>query len=296
MTGATSMIGTALIEAAVARGDEVYAIVRPNTKRLNRVIVSSQVHIVEGTLDTFNNLEVDSDCDVFYHLAWMGTDKVSRDNPEIQEQNIKYTLDAVKLAKKAGCHRFVGAGSQAEYGPIYDEINEETKFSPAISYGVAKYAACVMSRKLCECIGMEHVWGRIFSVYGPHDNKGTMLEYAIRCWDNGEIAKFSSGTQQWNYLYESDAGEMLYRLGCEHVVPSSYFIAHPESHMLKEFILTLMKEYGSKAKAEFANAESTQLPGLKVDMKKTLSALQYEPRMSFETGIKKMIDAMSTSR
>lgn len=294
VTGATSMIGTALIGAAVSEGTEVYAIVRSDTNRMNRLIASPLLHVVEANLDSLLDVErIPENCDVLYHFAWVGTGKTTRDDPEIQEQNIQYTLDAVKLAKKAGCNRFVGAGSQAEYGPVYGRIDQNTGFAPVMSYGIAKYAASILSKKLCDKISIEHVWGRIFSIYGPHDNEGTMLEYAIRCWDKGETASFSSGMQSWNYLYESDAGEMFYRMGCDDVPPDIYFVANPVSCRLREYINTLIRVYGENAKACFAEPTQVMLPGLDVDMKRTISVLKYEPKIGFEEGIKNMIDAIS---
>ncbi len=292
ITGATSMLGIALTEVAVREGVEVYAIVRKDTKRQDRIISSPLVHVIYGSLENLEEVEgLPEDGDVLYHFAWAGTVKATRDNPEIHEQNIRYTLEAVKLAKRAGCHRFVGAGSQAEYGPVYDRIDENTRFAPVISYGIAKYAAGIMSRKLCESNGMDHVWGRIFSVYGPHDNEDTMLDYAIKSWSNGEIARFSSGLQTWNYLYETDAGEMFYRLGCDDVPSGTYFVANHESILLKEYIETLVRVYGADAKTELAPSTSDNLPGLDVDMERTLNTLHFIPQISFEDGIKKMIEA-----
>ena len=292
ITGATSMLGTALTEVAVREGTEVYAIVRPDTKRMGRLVPSPLVHPIKGSLENLAEIEgLPADCDVFYHFAWAGTGREARDEPLIHERNIRYTLEAVELAEKAGCRRFVGAGSQAEYGPVDGVIDEETRHNPVTSYGVAKYAAGIMGRKLCGKKGMDHVWGRVFSVYGPHDNEGTMLEYAIACFGKGEAAQFSSATQSWNYLYESDAGEMFYAFGEDRVPSGTWLVANPESRPLREYIDVLMKVYGPGAKAEFAVPTSVQAPGLKVDAEKTMEAINYRPRTSFEEGICKMIRA-----
>ena len=289
ITGATSMIGIALTEVAIREGTEVYAIIRPDTKRRDRIIKSPLVHTVFASLDTLNtvNDSIPRDCDVLYHFAWLGTNKETRDDPQVHEKNIRYTLDVVELAERLGCHRFIGAGSQAEYGPVDGVIDENTRFNPVTSYGIAKYAAGILSRKLCEKKGIKHIWGRIFSVYGPHDNEGTMLNYAIDCFNKGEVAKFSSGTQLWNYLYESDAGEMFYRMGQREIAPKTYFIASQESRQLKDYIDTLMAVYGSKAKAEFDTGQDSY--SLNVDVEDSLNALGYKHQISFEAGIQKML-------
>ena len=296
ITGATSMLGAALTEKAVRENTEVYAIVRPDTKRRSRFVSSPLVHYVCGTLENLHELSgLPADCDVLYHFAWAGTGKETRDDPRIQENNIRYTLDAVRLAEKTGCRRFVGAGSQAEYGPLYEPVSEETKFAPVLSYGIAKYAAGILSRKLCAEKQIAHIWGRVFSVYGPHDNDGTMLKYAIECWNRGEAAAFSSGEQLWNYLYETDAGEIFYRLGADTVPAGAWTVAGAGSVRLRTYIETMMRVYGAGAKAEFAPPSGEPLPGLDVSAEKTFAAVGFRPQVDFAEGIGRMIRALQSN-
>ena len=60
---------------------------------------------------------------MFYHFGWDGTFGNSRNNMYGQNLNVKYALDAVKAAKATGCHTFVGAGSQAEYGRFEGKLS-----------------------------------------------------------------------------------------------------------------------------------------------------------------------------
>lgn len=291
VTGATSMIGMALIESAIKEGTEVYALVRPNTNREDRIISSPLVHIINGTLENMHEIEgLPLDCDVFYHFAWMGTGKTQRDDPAIQERNIRYTLEAVSLAKQCGCKKFVGAGSQAEYGPTEGVIDDDTRLTPMISYGMAKLAAGNLSRKLCEQLGITHIWGRIFSVYGPHDNDGTMLDYAIEQFSKREEAIFSAATQMWNYLYESDAGRIFYLIG-EKVEENSVFrIANKHSQPLKLYIQEVAKIMDSENLCVFKKPDNNNtVYGIETCDDKLFEVIKYQPRVSFEEGIKIMI-------
>ena len=60
--------------------------------------------------------------DTFYHIAWGYTGAARNKSTRLQSKNIDYTLDAVEAAAKLGCKRFIGAGSQAEYGPLDREM------------------------------------------------------------------------------------------------------------------------------------------------------------------------------
>lgn len=285
------MIGVALAQVAIRDSVEVYAVVRPGTKRIDRLPNSPLIHRVYSELKNLRDVkEIPYGCDVLYHLAWDGTIKNARDDARIQANNIKYTMDAVELAETVGCRRFVFAGSQAEYGPVDGIIDENTKHAPVSSYGIAKYAAGSLSKKLCNEKNMEHVWGRIFSVYGPHENENTMLDYAIKCFKNGVIAHFSASTQMWNYLYEEDAGELFLRLGRDSVPEGTYLIANDENKPLKDYIRIVMDAFDNGAEAEFAPLNSSAVYGLNVDVKRTMDILKYSPCVRFDDGIRRMIN------
>lgn len=293
ITGATSMIGVALIKQCLQRGDSVLALVRADTRRMNRLPVADNLRVEYADLDTFAGVQGDGMLyDVCYHLAWGSTEKSVRDDPMAQEKNIRATLDAVQMAHRLGCRKFVGAGSQAEYGPVEGIISADTVPNPVSAYGMAKLSACLLSRKLCEQYGMQHIWGRIFSVYGCNDNEGTMLNYAIDQFLRGKPAKFSAATQMWNYLHETDAGVMFYLLGKKPVEPGIYCVANPESAVLRTYIEILKDEFGPEAQCQFALPGGDQGTfGLNVDMKKTLEAIGYTPKVSFREGIRNMIQA-----
>lgn len=295
VTGATSMIGLATINACIKNNVSVIAILRKNTSRLDRLPQSDLIRVVYSDLDKldcFSDTSVKADYDVFYHFAWACTSKADRDNPLKQALNVKYTLDAVKLASALGCKKFVGAGSQAEYGLCEDVRSEDTVENPVTSYGIAKYSAKMLSKRMCDQLGMVHIWGRIFSVYGPHDNEGTMLNYGIDSFINGEVAKFSAATQMWNYLYEDDAGTMFYLLGEKNVESGVYCVAGKTSEVLRNYIECMKEEFGGNVACEFApvvNPDNKTL-GLEVNIDKIMSATGYIPKVSFREGIKRMIE------
>lgn len=291
VTGATSMLGVALIEVAIKNHIEVYAIIRKDSERNERLVKSPLVHAVYCNLSSLRDIDgLPDDCDALYHFAWAGTRKSERDDPFIQEVNIRYTLDAVELAKKCGCKKFIGAGSQAEYGSIDGVVDDLTKFLPTTAYGVAKFAAGILSKKACTKYGIVHIWGRVFSVYGPHDNEETMINYAINCFARGEVAEFSTAIQMWNYLYETDAGTIFFLLGKKIEVNSEYRIANRESLPLKDYIRCISKIMDSEELCAFAKSDETDvLRGIETFDERLFNDIDYEPQIGFDEGICKIL-------
>lgn len=291
VTGATSMIGVALIEECIKNNIEVLAIVRGQSTRLSRLPKSNLIKIKECSLDKLDSIKSEDErYDVFYHFAWDYTVKENRDNPILQEKNIKFTLDAVELAKSLGCNKFVGAGSQAEYGKVDGVIDRNTPLHPTMAYGIAKCAAGKLSANLCEKYGMIHIWARIFSVYGKYDNEGTMLNYAIDKFLKNEVAMFSAGTQMWDYLHESDAGKIFCNLGKEVCESAVYMVASGKSLPLKSYIEEVRKCFDDETKCIYSEENALNIIGLEVDTKDTEEAINYVPQIEFSNGIKQMIE------
>lgn len=289
VTGAASMIGAALIKECIKNNVEVLAILRKNSLHMERLPDSELLQILEYNLDELASIQdIQKSYDVFYHFAWADTAKDVRNNPILQEKNIQYTLDAVELAKRLGCHKFIGAGSQAEYGRVNRLITPETAVNPQTAYGIAKYSAGKLSRILCAKYGIVHIWGRIFSVYGHYDNESTMVMYAINQFMKGKIAKFSSATQMWDYLYEDDAGRIFYLLGEKIEEDKIYCIANGDFKPLKEFIVELMDVFGTNVRCEFEDCENQSVE-LRPDVSSLLQDIAYKPTVSFREGIMEVI-------
>lgn len=291
VTGATSMIGVATIESAIAHGVEAYAIVRAGTRRLHRLPESDRVHVVYASLDGLSDIKgLPKGADAFYHFAWAGTDKDGRDDPVIQEKNIHYTLGAVELARKCGCGKFIFAGSQAEYGPTDGEIDDETRFNPVTAYGVAKLAAGKLSRKSCDKYGMTCIHARVFSVYGRYDNEGTMIDYAIDQFLKGEVAEFSAGTQMWDYLYEKDAGKMFYLMGVRIRESTEIIVASGHSKELKKYIVDLSRKFDAEGLCRFGGNEQNGRNGygLQANVQRTIRMLGFSPKDNYT----EMIDSV----
>jgi nucleoside-diphosphate-sugar epimerase len=204
LTGATGMIGAAIARLAVAKGWETLCIVHKGSKRLSRLPDSPLVTVIPSDLDDYASLHLEGTYDVLIHLAWDKTFGGGRDDVDAQLKNVQYTLDAVRLAKRSGCQAFIGAGSQAEYGPKEEKLTPHTSVNPESGYGIAKLTAGLMARLLCKQLGLRCVWTRILSVYGPGDGKQTFISYLITALKNGIAPELTPCQQIWDYCYCDD--------------------------------------------------------------------------------------------
>lgn len=240
ISGPTGAIGMALIEKCIEEKTEVLAICHKGSARIKNIPSSPFVTVLEADLADYKNLfrdcEIDKPAEVFYHFAWNGTVGDARNDMYMQTNNIAFTIDAVELAKRLGCHTFIGAGSQAEYGRVEGKLTPDMPVRPENGYGMAKLCAGQMSRVVCEKLQMKHIWTRILSVYGPYDGAGSMVMSAVKKFRDGEQAAFTPGEQMWDYLYSKDAATIFYALGEKGVHGNVYCVGSGQARMLKEYI------------------------------------------------------------
>ena len=179
ITGATGAIGRALISVCIQAGYAVLAVVHrtsPRAAELKRIEHCQFLHLdlseYDDALEEIKRQNIlPEGCELFFHLAWVAPFGKDRGNLPLQLENVKFSLAAVRLAKALGCTTFVGAGSQAEYGRVKGKLSPDTPTFPETGYGVAKLCAGQMTRLACEQTDLKHIWTRILSVYGPHDDK-----------------------------------------------------------------------------------------------------------------------------
>nr|WP_321295515.1 NAD-dependent epimerase/dehydratase family protein [uncultured Sphaerochaeta sp.] len=297
VTGATSMIGVALVEECIRNDTEVLAVVRNGSQKLGKLPKSKLVSVVECDLENLDALGTELGVhDTFYHFAWSNTSKETRDDPILQYENIGYTLDAVKLAARLKCHTFIGAGSQAEYGFVDGRILPDAQVKPLMAYGIAKFAAGQLSCKLCDALGMVHVWGRVFSVYGINDNEGTMIKYALQQYKNGRVAHFSAGLQKWNYLFEGDAGRIFYLLGVRVKASKVYNIASLDTRPLCEYIQEIKSVLGEQFQYDLADPSDSLPFGIDPDTLSLFGDIDYIPQMSFSEGMRICMNHCTTNK
>ena len=157
LTGATGAVGIALIKELVSHDVEVLAFCREGSKRNAQIpkhkLVTKKYCSLSEMATVQNDTGKDYDC--FYHFAWEGTTGTARNDMYLQNQNVKYALDAVAAAKRFGCHTFIGAGSQAEYGRVEGVLKPDTPTFPEMGYGIGKLCAGQMTREYAHQLGMK---------------------------------------------------------------------------------------------------------------------------------------------
>ena len=287
ITGASSFIGVEFCRYLSDNGHQVIAMSRRENEQLNDIAINGNLQVLYADMQNLMERAIDVKADVFVHLAWAGALLGQRDNQELQEGNIRFSLECVKLSKRMGCKLYVDAGSQAEYGIVQGVISEDTPCNPVSAYGKAKLQmynkTCELTRKL----GLKYIHLRILSVYGENDHPNTLIISTLKKMKKNEPVEMRSGGQKWNYVYVKDAARQIAELSIHAMNDKSFYqeiynIASNDTRKLQDFIIEMKRIIGSSSELSFGGYNPEKDVNLDPNTDKTANIVNPLTNFVFE--------------
>ncbi|MFA6815551.1 MAG: NAD(P)-dependent oxidoreductase [Lentisphaeria bacterium] len=291
ISGATGMIGSAIVRLALKQNYKICCIVRKNSTRIDHLPKDKNLTIVECNLRDYKSLKLTLKYDIFIHLAWDKTFGVSRDDVSMQINNIQYTFDAVNLAKRCGCSVFIGAGSQAEYGIKTEPLTPEMTVNPESGYGIAKFSAGKLARLLCKQLGIRFNWLRILSVYGKDDASHTLISYVISELKAGRSPKLTKCEQRWDYLFCDDVATAFFAVAENGIDGKSYPLGSGQAKKLSEYIEEIHTIINPSVPIKYGQKDyyPHQPMYLVANITQLTKDTNWSPKISFQDGIKNIL-------
>lgn len=245
ITGATGVIGLALIEELSARSCDVLVLASPGSPRNNSLArtTSPAVRWQECGLSEYESFTCSERFDAMIHMAWTGG--MDRWNIDLNLHSARQCAMAVRLAARLGCHTFIGTGSQAECGQQTSPLTADTRCTPDTPFGAAKNLARDLARiEASRMQGMRFIWARILSIYGPRDRETAMVTTTLRKLIRGEMPEFSSGEQIWDFLYADDAARALADMLERGHDGQIYVVGSGNARPLRDYLAALVRPFG----------------------------------------------------
>lgn len=297
ITGATSFIGSSLVQKLLDKGYFVYAFVRINSKNNKNLPLHPNLSLIHADLSEISILlKTNIEIDAFFHFGWDGIGSIGRDDAGTQKLNIENTLNAIDISKKMGCKCFIVSGSQAEYGIVNGLISEKTPCNPISEYGRAKLEVFTKGSIRCLELGIKYLHLRIFSVYGKNDHEWTLISEVITKLLKDEDVKLSQCEQYWNFLYAEDAVDQIIALtefitNSEDKKTEVYNIASNDTRILKEFTEEIKYITGSKGRLLYGEKTVPHVLSIQPDIRKLMKDINWTANVDFTQGIKSIINS-----
>jgi UDP-glucose 4-epimerase len=203
VTGGAGFIGSHVVDALVARGDEVTVIDDLSTGRRGNVNEAATL-VVHDVREPF-----DAQADVVFHLAAQADVVTSMERPGFDAAvNVAGTVNALEAARAAGAQLVFTSTGGAIYGEVDRPAGEDAERRPVSAYGIAKLAAEAYIDGWNRIHGFGHVVLRLANVYGPRQSAGleggVVAIFMERLARGEETTVFGDGEQTRDFVFVAD--------------------------------------------------------------------------------------------
>ena len=294
LTGASGFVGSFFLRNLLSSSEYEVSVLLRNPKDAWRIQdLLPRVRVISGELDRLDMIkaELSAFCpDAFVHLAWNGVLGGERNDPS-QWRNVSSTMELVELAKKVNAKSFIGLGSQAEYGPCQNKIDEFCQTKPTTLYGVSKLASQLLSERLCAEYGIRHAWLRLFSSFGPTDNPEWLIPYLTKSLIAKERPKLTAAEQLWDYIYVEDVASAIRAVLDSKDAQGVFNLGSGHAYRLKTIIEKIRDLIDSQLPLGFGEVQyrPDQVMHLQADISRLNKATDWSPKFDLDQAIKETV-------
>ena len=208
VTGGAGFIGSHVVDALVARGDEVTVVDSLVTGKRENVSEKADLQVRdvrEPLADLFDEVRPEA----VFHLAAQADVRVSVTQPAYDaEVNVLGTLQVLEAARPHGAQIVFSSTGGAIYGECDDAAPETAAREPISPYGTAKLAGEEYLKTYNRLYETTHVSLRYGNVYGPrqdpHGEAGVVAIFLGALARSEQAKIFGDGEQTRDYVYVGD--------------------------------------------------------------------------------------------
>jgi UDP-glucose 4-epimerase len=216
VTGGAGFIGSNLVDALVARGDEVHALDDLSKGSRENVAAPAQLHVadIREPDEVFDAVRPE----VVFHLAAQADVRVSVEKPAVDaDVNVLGTIRVLEAARRHGAKVVFASSGGAAYGECDGPAPESAPLRPLAPYGTSKLCGEEYLATWNRLYDASHVSLRLGNVYGPrqlpHGEAGVVAIFMGLFRNGGTPTIFGDGSQTRDYVFVGDiANAMLLAL------------------------------------------------------------------------------------
>jgi UDP-glucose 4-epimerase len=288
VTGASGFIGARVAHQLAGEGRDLALLLRPGRPGRRLAALRERCTVISGDLQDLERCRGQLAAfapEAVLHLGWEGVQGAQRNSP-VQLANVMASIALYKLAQDLGCQRFVGLGSQAEYGPVAGRIAEDTPTRPTTVYGAAKLAVSGLLQACAQQGHLHFAWLRLFSCYGPDDDPAWLIPYMARTLLAGGRPSLTAAEQVWDYLHVDDAAAAVVA-AMDAGAAGIFNLGSGQPRPLREVITLVRDAIDPALPLGFGEQlyRPDQVMHLEADIAALRAATGWSPRVGLEEGL-----------
>ena len=305
VTGGAGFIGSHLTEELVRRGHGVRVADSLITGKRSNLDHVSGVDLRIGDLADmdFPRKVVDGVDFVLHQAAIPSVPRSVKDPITSNRANVDGTLNVLVAARDAGVRRVVFAGSSSAYGdsPTLPK-HEQMPDRPLSPYALQKVIGEQYLQMFTKLYGLETVSIRYFNVFGPRQDpsspySGVISVFATALLENRSPTIFGDGEQTRDFTYVDNVVDGVLRAGeAPEANGHTINVATGGRISLNTLFETMRKLVGADVRPTYGEPRKGDVRDSQADISKARQVLGYQPKVSFEEGLRRTVDWYRTAK
>jgi nucleoside-diphosphate-sugar epimerase len=252
ITGITGFLGSNIADYLIRQRYNVVAIHRPESSlSLCENFSDKVIWILQDEDGEWIEKVIDESPNVIIHAAWLGVGHFERDKWESQFKNIDFLKNVLLIAGKVKAAKFIGLGSQAEYGVYNGCINENQPLNAFEAYGHVKLICAEMVKQYCIYHKIDWYWLRLFSFFGKGESENWLIPSLVKKVFYNDHMDLTLGEQKYTYLYADDLGRAINNIITGNGAIGIYNVSGKNLITLKKLIEGIRDKINSSFKLNF---------------------------------------------
>ncbi len=288
VTGGAGFIGSHLVDALLARGDEVHVVDNLATGRRESVSDKAMLHerdIREIASDLYDEIAPET----IFHLAAQADVGTSVQHPDVDAAvNVLGTIRILEEARRHGAQVVFSSTGGAIYGECDRPAREDDPRRPVSPYGTAKLAAEEYLATWNRLYGTSHVTLRFANVYGPRQlaklEGGVVAIFMDRVRAGEPVTIFGDGEQTRDFVYVGDVVDAV--LAAAGRDGGTFNVGTSTETSVNQLFEACRRVAGVEVEPAYAAARPGDALRSVVDVSLAESALGWRPATGLDEGLR----------
>jgi UDP-glucose 4-epimerase len=306
VTGGAGFIGSNLVDALLARGDEVTVVDDLSTGRRENLeaALATGAELAEADIrdrEAIERIATGTKPEVVFHLAAQIDVRKSVADPAFDASiNVGGTANVLEAARAGDGRRVVFASTG---GAIYGEgegqtlpLPEDAPLAPEAPYGQSKFAGEGYLSLYERLYGLSTIPLRLGNVYGPRQDPlgeaGVIAIFCGRLREGRRPTVFGDGKQTRDYIYVGDVVAAALAAAGSNITGPVNVGTGIETDVLE--LVEALGELGGEGdfSPEFAPPRPGEVQRISIDPARAERELGWKPQMDLKEGLRVTLDSI----
>jgi len=303
VTGGAGFIGSNLVDALVARGDEVAVIDDLSTGRRQNLenalsqgaeLIELDIRDPQAVSDAVERAAPEA---IFHLAAQIDVRKSVADPANDSRVNVEGTINVLSAALDHGVERLINTSTG---GAIYGEgqilpAPEDHPVAPESPYGTSKFCAEQYCALFTRLHGLSTISLRYGNVYGPRQDPlgeaGVIAIFCGKLLEGGRPTIFGDGDQTRDYVFVGDVVDANLR-AVESKATGSFNVGRGVQTSVLDIVHALADQSSNGFEADHAPARPGEVQHIALDPSRTKAELGWEAQVDLDQGLARTLDSL----